>query len=319
MGEDVFNLQIFLGYQHRGVEEAIVKADGRIPRQIALAETCAGDTSVAAATAFAEIMEGAFHEKFASPDSNALRVRSLMLELERIANHVGDLGALAGDVAFLQSAAFCGRIRGEYLNMTAMICGNRFGRNAIEPGAAAATLDDALCGRLKEAVARVRPELDRALKLMFHDHSVCDRFDGTGKVPGSLARDIGLVGVARRASEDFNGDVMARALVRRVEINEAHEKILKILDGEALAAPPRERKTASKDSFALVVSTVAAWRGPLVHAAIFSSAGKMLKYRIVDPSAHNWQALAWAMRGEQISNFPICNKSFNLSYCGTDR
>jgi Ni,Fe-hydrogenase III large subunit len=319
MGEDVFNLQIFLGYQHRGVEEAIVKADGRIPRQIALAETCAGDTSVAAATAFAEIMEGAFPEKFASPDGNALRVRSLMLELERIANHVGDLGALAGDVAFLQSAAFCGRIRGEYLNMTAMICGNRFGRNAIEPGAAAATLDDALCGRLKEAVARVRPELDRALKLMFHDHSVCDRFDGTGKVPGSLARDIGLVGVARRASEDFNGDVMARALVRRVEINEAHEKILKILDGEALAAPPRERKTASKDSFALVVSTVAAWRGPLVHAAIFSSAGKMLKYRIVDPSAHNWQALAWAMRGEQISNFPICNKSFNLSYCGTDR
>ena len=319
MGEDVFNLQIFLGYQHRGVEEAIVMADGKISRQIALAETCAGDTSVAAATAFAEIMERAFPEKFASPDSSTLRVRSLMLELERIANHVGDLGALAGDVAFLQSAAFCGRIRGEYLNMTAMICGNRFGRNAIEPGSSLVTIDEKLSQQLKEAISRVRPELDRALKLMFHDHSVCDRFDGTGKVSKELAREIGLVGVARRASEDFNGDVMARALVRRVEINEAHDKILKILDGEVFVPPQSENKIASKSDFTLVVSTVEAWRGPLVHAAIFSSEGKMVKYKIVDPSAHNWQALAWAMRGEQISNFPICNKSFNLSYCGTDR
>jgi Ni,Fe-hydrogenase III large subunit len=112
---------------------------------------------------------------------------------------------------------------------------------------------------------------------------------------------------------------MARALVRRVEINEAHEKVLKILDGEVFMPPQSENKIASKSDFTLVVSTVEAWRGPLVHAAIFSSEGKMVKYKIVDPSAHNWQALAWAMRGEQISNFPICNKSFNLSYCGTDR
>ena len=112
MGEDVFNLQIFLGYQHRGVEEAIMAADGNLPRQIALAETCAGDTSAAAATAFAELMESAFPDRFSTPDGEALRIRALLLELERIANHTGDLGALAGDVAFLQTASFCGRIRG---------------------------------------------------------------------------------------------------------------------------------------------------------------------------------------------------------------
>lgn len=319
MGEDVFNLQIFLGYQHRGVEDAIIAADGNLPRQIALAETCAGDTSSAAATAFAELMESAFPDRFPTPGDDALRIRALLLELERIANHTGDLGALAGDVAFLQTASFCGRIRGEYLNMTALICGNRFGRNAIVPGGVRVTLEAEKVAELKKWITRVKPELDRALKLMFHEHSVCDRFDGTGKVPKEIAREIGLVGVARRASEEFNGDVMARALVRRVEINEAHEKIARILDGET---PPESGTTESsgvKGGFRAVVATVPAWRGPLVHAAVFSPEGKMLRYKIVDPSAHNWPGLAWALRGEQISNFPICNKSFNLSYCGTDR
>lgn len=319
MGEDVFNLQIFLGYQHRGVEDAIIAADGNLPRQIALAETCAGDTSSAAATAFAELMESAFPDRFPTPGDDALRIRALLLELERIANHTGDLGALAGDVAFLQTASFCGRIRGEYLNMTALICGNRFGRNAIVPGGVRVTLEAEKVAELKKWIARVKPELDHALKLMFHEHSVCDRFDGTGKVPKEIAREIGLVGVAGRASEEFNGDVMARALVRRVEINEAHEKIARILDGET---PPESGTTESSDvkgGFRVVVATAPAWRGPLVHVAVFSPEGKMLRYKIVDPSAHNWPGLAWALRGEQISNFPICNKSFNLSYCGTDR
>ena len=318
MGEDVFNLQIFLGYQHRDVEKAIVASDGMLPRQIALAETCAGDTSAAAATAFAQIMERAFPSRFSPPDGDACRIRGLMIELERIANHVGDLGALAGDVAFLQTASFCGRIRGEYLNMTALICGNRFGRNAIVPGGVRMKPSDSGYAQLKAWIARVKPELDRALKLMFHEHSVCDRFDGTGKVPRDVAESIGLVGVARRASVEFNGDVMARALVRRIEIEEAHAKIARLLDGERPAAAAA-RGVDGGTGFIGVRSEVPAWRGPLVHAAVFSPDGRMVGYRIVDPSAHNWPGLAWALRGEQISNFPICNKSFNLSYCGTDR
>ena len=129
MGEDVYNLQIFLGYQHRGVEGEIVRADPLRHRQVALAETCAGDSSVAAATAFSEIIESLEGLQVAP---EARRLRTILLELERIANHVGDLGALAGDVAFLPTASFCGRIRGEYLNMTALFTGNRFGRGAKE-------------------------------------------------------------------------------------------------------------------------------------------------------------------------------------------
>ena len=318
MGEDVYNLQIFLGYQHRGVEDAIVAANGNLARQIALAETCAGDTSAAAATAFAQIMERAFPEKFLAPDGNALRTRTLLLELERIANHTGDLGALAGDVAFLQTQALCGRIRGEYLNMTALVCGNRFARNAIIPGGVRVGLDEEKVQTLKNWIGRVKPELDRALKLMFNEHSVCDRFDGVGVVSREIAREIGLVGVARRASEEFNGDVMARALVRRIEIEQAHEKVAAILSGETVSDGD-EAHAEMGDGYLYVSANVPAWRGPLVHAAVFSPRGDMLRYKIADPSARNWMGLAWALRGEQISNFPICNKSFNLSYCGTDR
>jgi Ni,Fe-hydrogenase III large subunit len=128
-----------------------------------------------------------------------------------------------------------------------------------------------------------------------------------------------LVGVARRASEEFNGDVMARALVRRVEINEAHQKIIGLLEGASPVAAPVEGGCADAESYRVAVAEVQAWRGPLVHAAMFAPDGKMCSYKIVDPSAWNWPGLAWALRGEQISNFPICNKSFNLSYCGTDR
>lgn len=326
LGEDVYNLQIFLGYQRRGVEAEIVRADGCLPRQIALAETCAGDSSVAAATCFAEIIEAFEGLGLKSGHRN---VRSLLLELERIANHAGDLGALAGDVAFLPTASFCGRIRGEYLNMTALICGNRFGRNAIVPGGLRVTLTDEKTARLRPWIARVKKDLDLALRLMFEEPSVCERFDGTGVVPREVAEGCGLVGVARRASVELNGDVLSRARIRRAEIEDAHRKVLALLDGDRLeeaggreGSAPGAGRPASADGrpapFTVITSTVEAWRGPLVHAAAFEN-GRMVRYRIVDPSAHNWQGLAWALRGEQISNFPICNKSFNLSYCGTDR
>jgi len=315
MGEDVYNLQIFLGYQHRGVEGKIVAADGNAALQLALAETCAGDTSIAAATCISEILES---RDGSAPGAGAKAVRTVLLELERIANHVGDLGALAGDVAFLPTASFCGRIRGDYLNMTALVCGNRFGRGAIVPGGARVTLDAPRREELAKRIAAAKKDLDGALKLMFEEPTVLERLQGTGVVPREVAEQIGLVGVARRASVELNGDVLSRAQVRRTEIEEAHARIAAVLSGGA-SRGAAEAKTSGKGDFQVVVATAEAWRGPLVHAAMFGADGKMSAYRIVDPSARNWPGLAWALRGEQISNFPICNKSFNLSYCGTDR
>ena len=324
MGEDVYNLQIFLGYQHRGVEEEIVRADGNLVRQVALAETCAGDTSIAAATCFSEIIETRDGLQTSAGDR---KIRELLLELERIANHVGDLGALAGDVAFLPTASFCGRIRGEYLNMTALLCGNRFGRHAVVPGGLRVTFNGEKKSQLKDWISRVKKDLDGALKLMFEEPTVLERFEGTGVVSKEVAEEIGLVGVARRASVELKGDVLSRATIRRLEIEEAHKKAFAILECKMETGEWRMQENTSSHSsipilqtpFACVVATTQAWRGPLVHAALFDADGKMLRYKIVDPSAHNWQGLAYALRGEQISNFPICNKSFNLSYCGTDR
>lgn len=319
MGEDVHSLAITLGYQTRGAEELIVKAHND-ERRLAIAETVAGDTSIAARLAASKALNL----------SNISNVSNLLLELERIANHVGDLGALSGDVAYLPTAAFCGRIRGEYLNMTAAYCGNRFGRG----GAKRETAD------IKEWFLRTKKELFHALDLLISEEGAIDRFEHTGTVPKDVAAKIGLVGVAGRASglttdsridfpmegemitetlvseKPMTGDVLSRARQRYEELKVSHAIVEKLLEkNDSTAAHLHPTPTPAS----ITVAVIEAWRGELVHIAIRGENGELVQYKIVDPSVHNWLGLAQALRGEQISNFPICNKSFNLSYCGVDK
>ena len=328
MGETVHSLEIALGYQHRGVEKLMVEAKSDA-RRMALAETVAGDTSVAASLACARALQ--------LPHAPA-PLLNLALELERIANHVGDLGALAGDVAYLPTASFCGRIRGEYLNMTAELCGNRFGRGMDR----APMPSDETRAHLREWFLRTGKELFHATGLLFSEGSAIERFEGTGRVDAATARRIGLVGMAGRASglavdsrvdfplegeqttvplcgeEEMKGDVLARAGQRQLELLVAHARVRRLLSGAgAKTSDETPRKRAPRT---LTVAVVEAWRGELVHLAVTGdSASTIAQYKIFDPSYHNWFGLAQALRGEQISNFPICNKSFNLSYCGVDR
>ena len=336
MGEDVYSLEISLGYQHRGIEKML---EGKVtPRTLRMLETAAGDSSIAEATACAVLMEGLSGK---APSKRARQIRSVALELERIANHIGDLGALAGDVAFLPTASFCGRIRGEYLNMTAELCGNRFGRNLVIPGGVKFDVEPARAEKIIKWINRVYPELKNALDLMFDCPTVLDRFENTGRVPKELARELGLVGMAARASglqmdarhdlplngEDpvpqwislkhCTGEVMARAHVRYREIVASHAFILDTLSNLAegnLNSCDECRIPENKISAAVVES----WRGELCHVAITGKDDTIRRYKVTDPSFHNWTGLAMALRNEQISNFPICNKSFNLSYCGHD-
>lgn len=335
MGERVHTLDIALGYQHRGAERLIAEASNDI-RRIALAETVAGDSSVASALAAARVL---------GVETIPTSVAVLLLELERIANHVGDLGALSGDVAYLPTASFCGRIRGEYLNMTAAVCGNRFGRNVVTrtfPNTARAALSDfGVDDSFRAWFARTKRDLFHALDLLFTEAGALDRFLGTGTVSSSVAREIGLTGLAGRASGlavdsrcDFpmsgetvsdslvgtrtqTGDVLSRAWQRYDELRKSHEMIEHILRGNRAGETVRSLDVTA-DS--ITVSVIEAWRGELVHLAVRGKdPSRVEQYKIFDPSFHNWFGLSLALRGEEISNFPICNKSFNLSYCGVDR
>lgn len=336
LGEDVHSLEIRLGYQHRGAEKLIVSA-ANDSRRLALAETVAGDSSVAATVAAVHAL--GLRSSYPLVDSDFF---TLLLELERIANHVGDLGALSGDVAYLPTASFCGRIRGEYLNMTAEFVGNRFGRNALlAPLPTKETREKVLAW-----FERTEFDLFHALKLLFTETGAIERFEGTGRVAPELAREIGLVGMAGRASGlktdsrvDFptenervtdslvsdgyepTGDVLSRARQRFEELKVSHAIVRHLLSQPLESQAALSSATSSKTALAssLTVAVVEAWRGELVHLAVRDDSGKLALYKIFDPSYHNWFGLAQALRGEQISNFPVCNKSFNLSYCGVDR
>lgn len=339
LGEDVHHLEISLGYQHRGIEKAL--EGGPSLRTSHIAETAAGDSSIAGAWNYASLIESLGN---LTPSADTLRLRAILLEFERLANHIGDLGALAGDVAFLPTQSYCGRIRGEYLNMTAEITGNRFGRNMILPGGMAHALLPQQVTKILAWMRKTYQDLQQALQLLFDEPSVLDRFENTGAVSSHVAQEIGLVGTAARAAGlgvdarvDFPrantphpdptnpkgriGDVFHRAKIRLDEINTSHAWLFAMLEsiestGLIDVTPASTAPSLKPNAFALAITE--AWRGELVHIAITDSNGHFRRYKIIDPSFHNWFGLALALRHEQISNFPICNKSFNLSYCGHD-
>jgi len=299
-------------------------------------EATAGDSTICHATAYASAMEALAG---AEAPLRAQWLRLIALELERLANHVGDLGALANDVAFLPTAAACGRIRGDFLNLTALICGNRFGRGLVGPGGCRRDLESERLAKLGERLCSALAEVERVSAWLWDAASVRSRFENTGTIFRKQAAELGMVGPAARACglvRDVrydhatgwhrfaqapvavwpSGDVFGRARVRWLEIQRSGQLLL-----EQLASPPEgavraECAAAAPDT--LAVALVEGWRGEVCHVAITDPAGLFRRYKIVDPSFHNWIGLALAMRGQAVSDFPLCNKSFNLSYCGFD-
>lgn len=337
-GETVFNLQISLGYQHRGIEKILIGCPDK--KTIHLIETAAGDSTIAHTTAYSQIIETLYECNKLSPQS--LSARAVLLELERMANHTGDIGALANDVAFLPTSSYCGRIRGDFLNMIADFCGNRFGRRAIIPGGIRYSLNRNRIENLKSKFKKSFDDLNLAAELLFNTSSAVERFEECGVLTKQTAQSLGIVGLAARASGipidarfDFpsgiynynqipvvtldTSDVYARALIRWLEAKNSAQFILNQLDflSEGNFSSDKELNgTPKPDSF--IASIVEGWRGEVVHTAITDSNGRFLRYKIVDPSFHNWNGLEAVLKNESIFNFPLCNKSFNLSYCGYD-
>jgi Ni,Fe-hydrogenase III large subunit len=335
IGEKVLNLEIQLGYQHRGIEALIPQAEAK--RLPLLAESIAGDTTVGHSLCMAQAME-AFSA--VQPDSGARIIRTIALELERIQNHVGDLGALSGDVAFLPPMNYCGRMRGDFLNMSLLLCGNRFSKGFIRPGGVLFNMDDEIRNILIERIVEIKPQVKHVIDLLFSTSSVQSRFEDCGTVSNSDAENLGLVGPAGRAcgipydvrrcfpSEHYSaldipenaessGDVYARAKIRADETLQSIDLIQSLLSNpvETDCMGP-EPLTMAPDSF--VVTLNEAWRGEVSHCVLTDVAGNIMRYKIKDPSFHNWNGLSLSLRNTEISDFPLNNKSYNLSYCGFD-
>ena len=338
-GEQVLHLEIALGYQHRGVERLLEATQNRL-RQNLLCETIAGDSAIAHATAFAQVVE----RLSCRTASEALEVeRAVALELERMAMQIADTGALSTDVAYQLGQVACEALRPMPINTTQAWCGNRFGKGLIRPHGTNHPLTPEKVAMIRSNVAEVARRYGEVVHDLESSPPVLARFEQCGIVPRAEMLRIGGVGQAARASgvpRDIRathpwgvwaqglhhervtlpqGDVMARLTVRCQEVLQSAaliETLLRDFTPQTAPEAPRYEEPLAPES--LSFGLVEGWRGESCHVAITDREGQIACYRVKDPSLHNWLALALAVRGEGISDFPICNKSFNLSYCGHD-
>ena len=335
-GETVYHLEIMLGYQHRDVEELIISHPTN-----QLAESICGDSVIAHNLAFSQVIENL--QSINVPDKAQL-IRLAALEMERMAIHIGDLGAIAGDIAYLMGASVFGATRTLVINSMLEFSGSRFGRGLITVGGVNYDFPRDKIENTLKTFAKVIKDVERMVNTMLKNSTVMSRLEKTGTISMERAQDIGLVGMAARAAGveldsrfDFSdkwftelqiekkkfkatGDVNARFKLRYKEILQSYSIIKKIfaklLELETGTYYVNQESSLTPNSF--TISIVEGWRGEVVHIAVTDEQGNLSRYKIKDPSFNNWYGLALAVRNNGISDFPLCNKSFNLSYSGND-
>ncbi|NLI46326.1 MAG: hypothetical protein GX414_04385 [Acidobacteria bacterium] len=254
---------------------------------------------------------------------------------------MGDLAAIANDVAYLTGNAVFGALRTRVINTSLAACGSRYGRGWIQTGGVRGDVDDVLRSTILKNLGDVWSEAEGMAEKFFSSASVLSRLEKTGIVCRASAESIGLVGMAARASgvprdvradhpwggyadvplrpvTQESGDVLARAFIRYLEIRQSLEVIRQRLEDLPDGAARSTSAHATLPPDRLAVSLVEGWRGEILHAVVTGGDGRVIRYRVKDPSVHNWFGLALAVRHNGISDFPLCNKSFNLSYCGHD-
>lgn len=333
-GEEILHLEIQLGYQHRGIEELLPRKNPA--QQLVLVESIAGDSVIAHATAFCSAIESLAG---ISPTLRTQAVRGIAAELERVAMHLSTLGGIATDIGFSLAAAAFGGLRTAVINLTAEICGNRFGRGWILPGGVRFDFDPPMIDKARRVLGEVLAKFSNVEALLFSAPSALARMEETGTVTAEQARATGLVGLTARASgvacdvrTDFpygiyryssvplltldSGDVYSRARLRVLEIRNSIQFILEQIDNLPAPKAPIPLKTLAKNC--CVISLVEGHRGEIAHVLFTDARGRISTVKIKDPSFHNWHALALAVRETGISDFPLCNKSFDLSYAGHD-
>jgi Ni,Fe-hydrogenase III large subunit/Ni,Fe-hydrogenase III component G len=334
VGEKVLRLEQHLGYTHKGIERRfteLVPLEGH-----RLAGRVSGDSTVAYAWAYCMALESAWQCEI---PARAHWLRALMLERERVANHLGDLGALGNDAALAFGLAQFSRLREDWLRLSNEAFGHRLMMDAIVPGGCAMDLPPALQQRMQQQCDSLEREV-KALRIAYDEHAgLQDRFLTTGRVAPQLAAHLGLTGLAGRASaQSFdlrcdhawapydglnvtmathrNGDVAARVAVRFDETLES----LRLIRALCTGLPDGATRVALEAPAVASCGAgwVEGWRGEVLVALETGADGRIVRCHCHDPSWQNWPVLEHAVIGNIVPDFPLINKSFNLSYSGHD-
>jgi len=334
MGEDVINLEEKLGYVHKGIEKRFETFSWKEAAR--LAARVSGDTTVAHSLAYARALEAMTG---CAPSDRALWLRALFLERERIANHLGDLGAICNDVAFAVLFYQFHRLKEMVVRTNRSLFGHRFLMDRVVPGGVIVDIDPEGIAAILSEMDRLAKEFERLVVIYDENSSVEDRVRDTGILSSEMARELGMTGFVARASglnldcrihDPFppydriivatpvlvSGDVHARAWVRVEEIRDSLRIIREILrtlpDGDIAVAVPDPQPDRS--GFA----TVEGWRGEIIYWVQSGPKGEINRCMVRDPSSLNWLGLEQCIHGNIVPDFPVCNKSFNQSYSGHD-
>lgn len=335
-GEQILHLEIQLGFQHRGIERQFIEKK-KLSQRTTLAESITGDTVVGHTTAFSQVWESLCNVRV---DRDVELARTIALEMERMAIHTGDLSAVCTDIAYQLGSAVFGRLRTPLVNFMQEWGGNRLSKGLIRPGWNKFPFTAELAKRLAEILDIFEPDFDEMNEQLFHLPSALSRFERTGVVSHEDVLSVGAVGMSARMSNlnrdirtshpyalyyeldhepvmKHHGDVFSRVQIRKLEVKQSMGYVRKLIS----KVPDFRAETLNLDKptpNAFTLSLVEGWRGEICHCAITDETGELSLYKIKDPSFHNWLVLAMAVRNNEISDFPICNKSFNLSYSGHD-
>jgi Ni,Fe-hydrogenase III large subunit len=327
VGETILRMKARLWFVHRGVEKLF---EGQsVQDGIALAERISGDTAVGHATAYATAVEAALGVDV--PERDRL-VRAVLLELERLHNHVADLGALANDVGYGIANAHAQTLRESLLRLNKQVTGHRLLRGGISVGGARVLeLPDTA------AIDSVADRVAELVDLCLSNSTVLDRFTGTAVLPTEAARGLGVLGYVARASGldvdarrdhpiadlpefevvvEQTGDVLARYLVRAREAQVSARLLADLLG--VLAGDAGSGNVVAPTSGGAGLGLAGGWRGTIAHRVEVGADGLVSRVKVVDPSFFNWPALPVALADTIVPDFPLANKSFNQSYAGND-
>ena len=334
-GEPIMQLEIRHFWKHRGVEKLFEQQT--LTAAIPLAERVSGDTTIGHSLAYCQAVETLLHIEI---PRRARYLRSFFLELERLHNHLGDVGAICNDTAYTLAHTHCSRLKEQLMQFNDRLTGSRFLRGTMAIGGVTTDVSAIQRGEVVDVLDRIEKDFSELESIIFANASLTDRLETTGVLTERTAWDHAVVGVVGRASgldQDVRrdrpfaaydelpvkvvlyryGDVRARLRVRMDEIHESIRIIReirhKIPQGPLAAKPDRVPQTGE-----WALSAVEGWRGEILYFVMAGENARIHRCKVRDPSFVNWPAIQWAVVGNIIPDFPLINKSFNLSYAGND-